>query len=176
MLTDQVQRLVVVIGLSLPAVGCRNPQASSAEHQTILGGKQDRTLAAFVILPAADVASHPRWSGLPATWDPPTNVVAEALLRLPAFLSDPRNEPLGGVNHLLPGVRRRLPNTVCQAIGVQYDQKDGVFLNCLPADTRRLEGWRERYVRVYDGGPRFWTVVYLPEERKFVRLRIDLGY
>jgi hypothetical protein len=65
---------------------------------------------------------------------------------------------------------------VCQAIGVQYDQKKGVLLNFLPEDDLFTREWRERYIKVRDGGPRFWSVVYLPDQQRFVRLHIDLGY
>lgn len=174
--TDISQRLAVAVLAVALGVGCHSPRTSSTEDPGPRDPTEDRTVAAFVILPAADVASQPSARVLPPTWDPATNVVAEALLRLQAFLSDPRNEPLDARGLRLPGVRRRLPNTVCQVIGVRYDQKKGVFLNCLPADSRMNEGWRERYIRVSDGGPRYWRVVYLPKEGVFFDLQIDHGY
>jgi hypothetical protein len=174
--TDINQRLAVTALAVALGVGCHSPRTSSTGNLGPPDPTEDRTVAAFVVLPAADVASHPGARVLPPTWDPATNVVAEALLRLQAFLSDPRNEPLDARVPRLAGVRRRLPNTVCQVIGVRYEQKKGVFLNCLPADSRMNEGWRERYIRVSDGGPRFWRVVYFPEEGVFFDLQIDHGY
>jgi hypothetical protein len=56
------------------------------------------------------------------------------------------------------------------------EKRKGILLNCFPLSHRWSEGWKERFVRVYDGGSKWWSVVYLPDEKEFSRLRADLGF
>jgi len=114
-------------------------------------------------------------------WNPPTNLVGEAIQRLPAYLQSAQTNGIAGHTNQLPGIQNRLPNTGCQFVGVtvelrNLEKRKGILLNCFPLSHSWSEGWKERFVKVYDGGPKWWSVVYLPDEKEFTRLRVDLGY
>ncbi len=73
-------------------------------------------------------------------------------------------------------VMRQLENTVCQGVGVELNDQNAILLNCLPHEGPRTEGWKGRYIRVFDGGSRFWYAVYRVETQEFTHLRIDKGF
>ncbi len=116
------------------------------------------------------------------TWDPPKEAVAKALEQLPEFLNHAGAETFPSIWSVkayvneLPGLAERMPTTVCQIVGVTFEGRKGILLNCLPVNGSLVAGWREHFVKVYDGGPRYWSVVYLPDEQKFTRLYIDQGF
>ena len=111
-------------------------------------------------------------------WDPSSNVVLEALSQVTNYLQHASNEPLSHSAYPkeLPGVQDRLAKTVCQAIGVTWIGRKGILLNCFPAEGYWHERWREDFIKVHDGGPRYWSVIYFVGERKFANLHIDLGF
>lgn len=76
----------------------------------------------------------------------------------------------------MQGVIRQLPETLCQGVGVEFNGQNAILLNCLPGGSPMSEGWNERYIRVFDGGPRFWYAVYRVDTQEFTRLRIDQGF
>jgi hypothetical protein len=110
-------------------------------------------------------------------WNPTTNDVTEAAKRFSIYLKDGDGQPFSHPRYAmeLPGIRERLPKTLCQFVGVTFDGRKGILLNCIPPDTRRAKKWRESYVKVFDGGPQYWSVIYIPDERKFTQFQIDLG-
>jgi len=175
---DTILGMAGLLALSGWMSGCcsQRPDPTACQAASDLG--EHRTVNSCVVLSATQVAQHRSWRDLDASWDPPTNLVAQALRHLPTYLKNVGHEPRvqATYSRQLPGLLERLPDTVCQAIGVSYGSKQGVFLNCLPAGDSFSEGWRQRYIKVYDGGPRFWSVGYLPENGNFTRLHIDLGY
>ncbi len=111
-------------------------------------------------------------------WNPTTNDVIVALNALPEFLGEVANAPLGErlYPNELPGVQERMPNTVCQIVGITLNGQRALLLNCLPHAHQSRRGWNEEFITVFDGGPRWWSVVYVPESSKFTRLILDLGY
>jgi len=111
-------------------------------------------------------------------WNPTTNDVAEAVKRLSTYLKDGDGQQFSHPRYAteLPGIREGLPKTLCQFVGVTFDGRKGILLNCIPPDTRRAEKWRESYIKVFDGGPQYWSIIYIPDERKFTQLRVDLGF
>jgi hypothetical protein len=109
-------------------------------------------------------------------WNPSSNQVAEAIQRLPTFLEAAQTNGLSGYTNQLPGIRERLPRTGCQFIGVTLEKHKGILLNCFPLSRDPSGDWKKRFVKVYDGGPRWWSVVYLPDEKEFTQLRVDRGF
>jgi hypothetical protein len=111
-------------------------------------------------------------------WMPSTNAINEALSQVTNYLQHAETEPLSHPAYAneLPGVRERLPKTVCQAVGVSCNGRKGILLNCFPSEGRWHERWRDGFIKVFDGGPRYWSVVYLTDEHRFTDLRIDLGF
>lgn len=113
-------------------------------------------------------------------WTPSTNIVAEALNKLPSYLLSTNKEPFAHplyAEKCVPA-KESLSKSICQVVGITFDGRKGVLLNFLPADRANRYGtdWRERFIKVYDGGPRWWSVIYLSEEKTFTALHFDLGY
>lgn len=116
------------------------------------------------------------------SWDPSEEVVAKALGQVPYFLNHLGKESLQYPSYAdvyakeLQGLQQRMPTTVCQIVGVVYQGRRGLILNCFPINGSHLDSWHEYYVLTHDRGPRYWSVVYLLEEQKFMRFYIDLGF
>jgi hypothetical protein len=111
-------------------------------------------------------------------WTPPTNVVREALNQLPSYLLSTNKGPLAHplyAEKCLPA-KENLPESTCQAAGVTFEGQKGVLLNFLPTGRPFTSDWRKHFIKVYDRGPRYWSVIYLNEEKKFTALYFDLGY
>jgi len=109
-------------------------------------------------------------------WNPSTNLVAEAIRRLPAYLQSVQTNGSAGYTNQLPGIRERLPNTGCQIVRVTLEKRKAILLNCFPLNHGFSKGWKQHFIKVYDGGSKWWSVVYLPDEKEFTRLRVDLGF
>ena len=135
-------------------------------------------VADFVVLPASGVGSNtrrPKWS-----WEPTRTQVIDALSRLPEYLRTAGPDQFGhpAYQARIPGLVDRLPGTLCQAYGARLpDGQRAVFLNFFPIEAPRFFGqdWRTQFVGAYDGGPRFWSVWFIPTTGEFRKLRIDLG-
>jgi hypothetical protein len=133
----------------------------------------------YVILPTESITENTFFpTEFKPLWTPTTNDVIEALNQLRVYLLIGDTDPLLRPSYAkkLPFLRQQLPQTACQTVGITFGQHKGILLNCVPTDSAMSRGWEERFIKVYDGGPRWWSVVYLPENRSFTRLRIDLGY
>jgi len=135
-----------------------------------------------VVFSTKQIPSMGGYFNLDPTWDPPEAAVSQSKEQLPAFLNhvDTTSLPYPLYADVfakeLPGLIKRLPTTVCQIVGVTYEGHKGLLLNCLPMNHSFSKNWREQFANVHDGGPRFWSVVYLPDEQRFAHLHIDLGY
>jgi hypothetical protein len=64
---------------------------------------------------------------------------------------------------------------LCQSFGITEGGKKAIFLNCFPPEDRWVKYWEKTLIITYDFGPRYWSVVYLPEEQSFTQLWIDGG-
>ena len=175
---------IVLSSLLLSCSTADTGQPKAAQIRESVGTTNESTdrnlqVADYVILPAAFAVTNWGYIAESApTWDPKTSDVVDALQRLPDYLKDSKSDLSirESYSRKLSGLRERLPGTVCQAVGVTFQGGQAIFLNCLPARHTASRNWRTKFVRVYDGGPRWWSVVYVPEERKFARLKIDLGF
>jgi hypothetical protein len=147
------------IGLALQTV--------NAENTNVFGD--------WIILPAK--AANLEFSiGKEPLWNPDTNLVTEAIQALPNYLQTAQTNGSNRYTNHLSGIRERLPITGCQFVGVTIDGRKSILLNCFPLTHSFSRGWKERFVGVYDGGPRWWRVAYLPDKKEFTRLRVDLGF
>lgn len=114
-------------------------------------------------------------------WSPSKSQAIGALEEIPSLLAALRPE-MGKVvstNHAryLPQLRANFTNSVCQVVGLTIGQEKALWLNFLPKDGGRFtQDWETKLVNVSDGGPRYWSVVYLLGQNEFTRLRIDLGF
>lgn len=118
------------------------------------------------------------WAG--PLWNPTKDQAVAALGQIPSLLSNNRPEIAKVVSKYdvpyLQSLRSDLTNELCQVVGVTVGRNKGIWLNFLPTNDRTSREWRSRYVRTTDGGPRFWSVLYLPVRDEFTHLRIDLGF
>ena len=144
-----------------------------------LGGADTNRVALsdWVILPAEVAATN---RGFPENfeplWNPTTNHITEAIRCLLDYLQRMQTNGQSFYTNQLPGIRERLPRTACQFVGVSFEKRKVILLNCIPANHGFSRDWENRFVKVYDGGPRWWSVIYLPDEKEFTRLRVDLGF
>ena len=138
-------------------------------------------LAGIVIFPKASqtVSKYLGRNALPL-WTPSTNTVAEALNQLPEYLQHANQLPLAhpAYSEQLIHAKERLPKSICQAVGITFEGREGVLLNFLPSDKTNafVANWREHFVKVYDGGPDWWSVIYLKKEKTFTALHFDSGF
>jgi hypothetical protein len=109
-------------------------------------------------------------------WNPPTNQVAEAMQRLPDYLQQAQTNSRSSYTNKLSGIRERLSRTACQFVGVTKENQKGILLNCIPMTHEASSGWKDRFVKVFDGGPQWWSVIYFPAQKQFTQLHVDLGY
>lgn len=136
----------------------------------------------FAILDSDKFSNHKIKGEYKADWNPQELEVHQALLSVRSFLhnleQNPSSQELAHPAYAanLSGLIDRLPKTLCQAIGIEYEMQHAVFLNFIPSSERWSNDWTNRYIHVFDGGPRFWTIVYLPNSGEFKNLRIDLGF
>jgi hypothetical protein len=176
-------RMSPLAALTLCAIvawsGCATSQQMPAKESITSGSIIPDPFQDFVALDWQEAGSA--W-GFPksviASWNPTNVQMREAIHSLPDFLEASRRAHGAGSyrNELLQGVIRRLPETFCQGVGVELDGQQAILLNCLPNGGPRAEGWEEHYIRVFDGGPRFWYVVYQMEAERFSQLQIDQGF
>ena len=166
-------------------IGC---SAAKPERQVVPPGavngstnSNDVFLGGLVIFPESRAATS-WYLGLDVLplWSPSTNQVIEALNQIPEYLQLANLETLAHPSyykHLLEA-KDQLPKSICQVVGITLEGRKGVLLSFLPADRADLYAadWRERFINFADGGPRWWSVVYLVEERSFAKLHFDLGY
>jgi hypothetical protein len=106
-------------------------------------------------------------------WSPPSSLVEEATDKIPDYL---RNVPAvnAGQAQELREIRERLPKTFCQTVGVTFEGKKAILLNCLASRNSYITNhWQQHFIKVYDGGSHFWNIVYLPENRSFTNLDIN---
>ena len=144
-------------------------QVRSAEITNVFGG--------WVILPAETAVTN--W-GFPDNcvplWNPSTNDVAAAMQRLPDYLQQGQTNSRSSYTNKFPGIRERLPRTACQFVGVTIENQKGILLNCIPMTHRASSGWKDHFVKLFDGGPPWWSVIYFPDQKQFTQLHVDLGY
>jgi hypothetical protein len=177
---------VLVSLVSGLVMGCAT-QLEDSGIRALVGSDQETSVsplagypvAGFVVLPTEKFSSRsPFMSGFTSFWSPSTNQVAEAINLLPEYLIAKAYEKVAHPEYTkqLPGVLERLPETVCQAVGVAVKGERGIFLNCLPYEGPSNNYWKTHYLWEFDGGPKWWSVVYLPEKKCFTTLHIDLGF
>ncbi len=144
-------------------------QIRGAEITNVFGG--------WVILPSQKTVTN--W-GFPDNCvplrNPSTNEVAEAMQRLPDYLQQAKQNGRPSYTNILPGMRERLPRTACQFVGVTIENQKGILLNCISMTHKASSGWKDHFVKVFDGGPQWWSVIYLPDQKQFTQLHVDLGY
>lgn len=173
------------LACAVAAVGC---STSKFEHQNTASEKasglvqpENVYLAGLVIFPDKQlVISKHLGREVSPLWTPSTNIVVEALNQLPSYLLSTNKEPLAHPHYAekcLPA-KENLPKSICQVVGITFKGKKSVLLNFLPADRANGFGtdWRENFIKVYDGGPKWWSVIYLSEDKTFIALHFDLGY
>jgi hypothetical protein len=134
-----------------------------------------------ILSPEAVEDSQLRRQGNAPFWKPSTHEVEQAISRITAYLaSDSARDGHGrpSSQFLLPLIEANLPQTLCQAVGVTRRGQRAILLNCIPAGTHFTSSseWQYRYIRWYDAGPRWWSVVYFPTTGNFSELRIDRGF
>ncbi|MGC3958268.1 MAG: hypothetical protein QM813_10110 [Verrucomicrobiota bacterium] len=166
-------------------VGCATPKREQAgtalEKAGGLNQPENLYLAGLVIFPETNPAiSKHLGREVDPRWTPSTNIVIEAINQLPSYLLSTNKGPLAYPQYTekcLPA-KQYLPKSICQVVGLTFEGRKGILLNFLPADqaSRFETNWRERFIKVYDGGPRWWSVIYLKEEKAFTALHFDLGY
>ncbi|MGI8967438.1 MAG: hypothetical protein ACR2H1_15320, partial [Limisphaerales bacterium] len=168
--------VILISALSGVWVGCSGTKLNYGMTKPIENSVAQNEVAGLVIL-ASKQCSHFKANFLPL-WDPETNSAREALGQIPMYLKGRTNEVLSHTqfHKQLPLLVQRLPNTLCQAVGVTVEKRKAILLNFLPVDHFSSRLWREAFVKVHDGGPRWWSIVYLPQEKKFTNLWIDLGF
>jgi|GEM_PF-6183757 len=105
-------------------------------------------------------------------WNPSTNIVNEATGKIENYLRHLHPEKSWQVQELAE-IRVRLPKTVCQAVGITFEGHEAILLNCLPAEGAFTNFWRDRFIKVFDGGAHYWNVIYIPESGSFVNLKIN---
>jgi hypothetical protein len=143
----------------------------------------DGAIVPAVLFPKSAVSDRYRYPlawGDPV-WSPSKSQVIGALEQIPSLLTAVRPETGKVVSanraRYLPQLRANFTNSVCQVVGVTIGQEKALWLNFLPKDDGRFtQDWQTKLVEVFDGGPRYWSVVYLLGQNEFMRLRIDLGF
>ena len=119
-------------------------------------------------------------SGFWPLWNPDTNLVLEVLNQIPSYAERITKQHL--VPECLPkfpGLVPMLPKSICQIVGVTYNERRALVLNFVPLEYTQIyeKNWRERFIRTVEQGPGFWRVVYLLEDKKFTNLHIShYGY
>jgi len=111
-------------------------------------------------------------------WTPSREAACEALTRLPGYLRGLTNGVAGawGTGSTVARIQSSMATTFCQAVGVTFKGRQCVLLSCLPSAGAISSGWKERYIRAEDGGPGFWRVIYVSDERRLTRLQLNGGY
>jgi hypothetical protein len=163
--------------IAVATSSCCAPTASSSDPDR--ASPPLATFAGTVVLAPEDCAGAGRLRMLQPLWEPSEDQAAQALASLTAALHQPHPNPLTvGPHHQgdVINLRRNVTNEVCQAIGVTYKTQRAVLLNCFPVRSFFAEERYDRFVSVNDGGPGYWSVLYLPEKRRFTRLRINGGW
>lgn len=166
-------------------VGCSTPKREHANTALEKAGGSTQSenvyLAGLVIFPETKPAiSKHLGQEVDPRWTPATNLVIEAINQLPSYLLSTNKGPLAHplyAEKCLPA-KQNLPKSICQVVGLTFEGRKGILLNFLPSDRGNRFGadCRERFIKVYDGGPRWWSVIYLEEEKTFTALHFDLGY
>jgi hypothetical protein len=173
-------RIRLLVGIVAVLFGCSGcAETKSEKHSHVANTNCENFCFAGVVLLATENAHQGFLKNYYyPLWMPSTNVANEALSQISNYLQHAEYEPLGHPAYAreLPGVRERLPKTVCQIVGVTCDRKKGILLNCFPVEGLWSEQWRDAFIKVCDGGPRYWSAVYLPDEHRFSNLEIDLGF
>ena len=106
-------------------------------------------------------------------WSPASNIVDEATVKIPNYLRDAAAVDAWQAQDLRE-IRERLPKTFCQAVGITFEGKKVILLNCLASRNSYITNhWQEHFIKVYDGGSRYWNVVYVPESGSFTNLEIN---
>jgi hypothetical protein len=159
--------------------GCTTSRHLPANVSKERGSNASNPFADFVVLDWREAGSawgFPKF--LNASWDPTVEQVRAAMQSLPEFLEISRQSYGVGSSRRkqVQEVIRQLPQTLCQGVGVEFNGQNAILLNCLPSGGPRSEGWNKRYIRVFDGGPRFWYAVYRVDTQEFTNLRIDQGF
>lgn len=182
--TSQLKLLFFLLVCVATAVGC---STSTREHQGMPSKRASDSLqtehvylAGLVVFPDTHpVVSKYLGHKVEPLWTPPTNAVVEALNQLPSYLLSTNKEQLAHplyAEECLPA-KENLPKSICQVIGITYKGNKGVLLNFLPANDKiSTSDWRDHFIKVRDGGPRWWSVVYLRDKKQFTALHFDLGY
>jgi len=172
----------LVVLVSCLVMGCSSTKTEPevTPHSTNSVNVTNAGFAGTVILtlPAGETnGAFPGGQYFPL-WNPSTNIAAEALKKLPDYLENAGQEPLADPMYFekLPLLRERLPRTLGQILGVTYEGRKAILLNCIPAEHDWNGEWRNKFAHAHDEGPRWWHIVYLPEEHKFTGLYIDLGF
>lgn len=178
--------LVIVCLVSGVVSGCSTKRKNSGvrvaaanDQEAAVSALAGYPVAGFVVLPGDRVRLPSSFGSRYAPlWTPTTNEAAKAITLLPEFLIETANDESLYVSYSKESksVLERLPKTVCQAVGVTVEGKRGILMNFLPKEGLLSHRWESSFVRVSDGGSEWWSVVYLPAERRFTGLWIDLGF
>jgi hypothetical protein len=163
--------------LETPAARSREAKLGPAVFEQI-GGAPVPT----VLVPSSALESYTfkpiSWAK--PLWNPSEEQTAFAARLVPSLLAKRRPESREVISptnaRYLSQLRTELSNSVCQAVGVTVGHEQGIWLNFLPGDSSLTSDWTSHFIEVYDGGPRYWSVVYFPTRGEFDRLRIDKGF
>jgi hypothetical protein len=164
--------LSVFLLICVVTVGCSTSESGRRDTISKEGGllqPEHVKLAGLVIFSdTQQVVSKHLGRVVGPLWTPSTNSVWEAVNQLPSYLLSRKSF----------SAKENLSKSFCQAAGITFEGRRGILLNFLPADGANgmSFGWREHFIKVYDGGPRWWSVIYLSEEKEFTALHFDSGF
>ncbi len=171
--------ILAIVSVAATIVGgCSGAKTANRPRQTISQNTicEKYSFAGAVLLAPENCQSDFWGRSCEPLWNPSTNVVNEALSQVTNFFDHPKSEQLRNTYdaNRLSELERQLTNTFCQVVGVTFQGKKGILLNCMPARFHRDR--REVFFRIYGDLHGFWSVVYLPEKREFTDFYLKHGY
>jgi hypothetical protein len=169
----------LVVCAAVAFAGCATSRHLPAKESKSGGTGTPGPFADFVVLDWQETGSawgFPKF--LNASWNPTVEQARAAMQSLPRILEISRQSHGAGSyrRKQVQEVIGQLPQTLCQGVGVELNGQNAILLNCLPDGSPWSEGWKGHYIRVFDGGPRFWYAVYRLDTQEFTHLRIDQGF
>jgi len=171
--------VLIAASASVLQIGCsaRDSTLKPSQTEHLVDSSAKGSLCDSVILPPAAAADIWRFfNEFEPLWSPDVVQATNVLSLIPDYLQRESSEQLSNPRYAekLLENRIKLPLSVCQIVGITVEGKRAIFLNFLPVEDQSLnETWRERLIKWYDRGPRYWNVVYLIDEHRFTRLRVS---
>jgi hypothetical protein len=115
-----------------------------------------------------DIATTNRVILTSGDWSPSQDDIPKALVAIQSFLDN-----TSGLDHPSKAdvkmILGHTKNYRVQFLGVMHDGKKAIWCNFFPAprnDKDRFPYWKEKKVRVEDGGAWYWRIYYDPSTQK----------